>query len=74
MAITAEQVFRSALVLPPVDRAELIERLFASFDRSEDRSVEVAWAGEVESRFDAYDAGKITAASAEDVLARINRQ
>ncbi|MBT3289034.1 MAG: addiction module protein [Victivallales bacterium] len=74
MTVTAEQVLKSALVLSPVDRAELIERLFRSFDSANDCSADVAWAHEVESRIDAYDAGKIEASSAEDVLARIGRR
>ncbi len=74
MAATAEEVFRSALVLSPVDRAELIEKLFFSFDQTGERTVDAAWRCEVEDRFDAYDAGKLTASPAEDVLARINRR
>jgi len=74
MAVTAEQVLKSALVLSPVDRAELIERLFRSFDSADDRSTDAAWEAEVESRIDAYDAGRIEASSAEDVLARFNRR
>jgi len=74
MTVTAEQVLKSALVLSPVDRAGLIERLFHSFDSADDRGTDAAWAEEIESRIDAYDAGRIEASSAEDVLARINRR
>lgn len=74
MTATAEQVLKQALGLPPVDRAELIERLFQSFDPSADRRVDAAWAEEVESRIDAYTDGKIAASPAEDVMARINRR
>jgi putative addiction module component (TIGR02574 family) len=58
--------------LSPVDRAELIERLYLSFDTSMDRSVDKAWAAEIESRIDAFDAVKIEASSAEDVFDRIS--
>jgi putative addiction module component (TIGR02574 family) len=74
MYATAEQVLKEALGLPPVDRAELIERLFQSFDPSADRRADEAWSREVESRIDAYESGKITASPAEEVLARINRR
>lgn len=74
MTATAEQVLKQALGLPPVDRAELIERLFQSFDQAADRRVDAAWSEEMESRIDAYDQGKVAAASAEDVMARINRR
>jgi putative addiction module component (TIGR02574 family) len=70
----AEQVLKVALELPPVDRAELIERLFRSFDSSPDRYVDKVWAEEIESRIDGYDQGKIRVSAAQDVLARINRR
>ena len=74
MTATATQILKDALALAPVDRAEMIEKLFLSFDASGDRRVDSAWAEEIESRIDAYDQGKMTASSAEDVLARINRR
>jgi putative addiction module component (TIGR02574 family) len=74
MTAIAEHVLKDALDLSPVERAELIERLFQSFDRSQDRRVDAAWAAEIESRIDAYDNGKIKASPAEEVFARINRR
>ncbi len=74
MTVTAAQILKEALELAPVDRAEIIERLFLSFDSSGDRSVDDAWSGEVETRIAAYDQGKISASRAEDVLERINRR
>ena len=74
MTATVQQILKSASVLSPIDRAELIEKLFLSFDHSDEHSVEAAWRHEVEDRFDAYDAGEIEASPAEDVLARISRQ
>lgn len=74
MTATAERILETALGLPPVDRAELIERLFQSFDPSADRRIDSAWSEEMEFRINAYDGGKLTASSAEDVLARVNRR
>ncbi|TAN37783.1 MAG: addiction module protein [Verrucomicrobia bacterium] len=74
MTAIAEQVLKDALGLPPVDRAELIERLFQSFDSSMDRHVDTVWAAEIESRIEGYDQGQIAASPAADVLARINRR
>jgi putative addiction module component (TIGR02574 family) len=71
MTGTAKKVLDEALKLPPVDRAELIQRLFQSFDEC-DSEVDEKWAEEVESRLDAYDKGELTASSAEDVMVRIN--
>ena len=72
MTAVAEKIMTSALDLPPVDRAELIERLFFSFDPSPDSKIDTAWAIEVESRIDAFDAGKIEASSADEVFKRIS--
>ena len=74
MTATAQKVFNDALSLPPIERAELIHRLFQSFDISVDKRVETAWAKEIESRIDAYDKGLLTASPAEDVLTRINQR
>ena len=74
MTAITERVLNDALSMPPIERAELIQRLFQSFDVSEDNHIDDAWAEEVESRIDAYDKGLLTASPAEDVLARINRR
>lgn len=74
MTTATEQLLQEALRLRPVERANLIEDLFLSFDRSGDRRVDAAWAEEIESRIGAYEAGKIAADSGEAVLARINQR
>ncbi len=74
MTAVAERVFKDALELLPVERAELIEKLFQSFDDAASNKVDAAWAEEVESRLEAYDRGKIKASSAADVFARINQR
>ncbi|MBN2685777.1 MAG: addiction module protein [Pontiellaceae bacterium] len=73
MTALAEKVMETALELSPADRAELMHRLFISFDPPPDPSVDEAWAIEVESRLDAYHAGKMEASSAEDVFDRISK-
>jgi len=52
----------------------LIQRLFQSFDISEDNHIDTAWTKEIESRIEAYDKGLLTASPAEDVLVRINQR
>lgn len=74
MTVTTEKVFNDALALPPIERAELIQRLFQSFDVPEDNRIDTAWTEEIEYRIEAYDKGLLTASPAEDVLARINRR
>ncbi|MBI5723311.1 MAG: addiction module protein [Planctomycetes bacterium] len=71
MTSSTKTILRQALNLDPVERAELIEQLFHSFDKSPDNKIDNLWADEAESRIDAYDAGKIGADSAKAVLKRI---
>ncbi len=71
MTAAVEQILGTALKLSPLDRADLIDELLKSFDAEPRNEIEEAWKVEVESRLDAYHAGKIAASPAEEVLARI---
>jgi putative addiction module component (TIGR02574 family) len=64
---TANNVFNEALTLLPAERAELIDKLLVSLDKS-DHEIEKQWAKEAEVRIDAYDKGKIKSISLEEVL------
>ena len=64
---TTNNVFNEALTLEPSERAELIDKLIASLDKS-DHEIEKLWAKEAEDRIDAYDQGKIKSISFEEVL------
>ena len=69
---TKHQVLSEALKLPPIERAELIDDLFLSFDSSNRERLDQLWAIEVESRIDAFERGEFTAIPAETVFARLN--
>jgi putative addiction module component (TIGR02574 family) len=71
---SATRILSDALVLSPIERAELIDELLRSFDPPEDDAVADAWKTEAESRIDAYEAGHVSADSAEAVFARINKR
>ncbi len=66
-------VTRGALELAPVQRAELIESLLASFD-SKRAEIDKLWADEAERRIDAYDQGSLEASSVDEVFSRIEQQ
>lgn len=72
MTVQTHEVLKQALNLSPVERAELIERLFASFDFPARDDVDSLWATEVEERIDAYDQGKMETVSVAEVFKRIN--
>jgi putative addiction module component (TIGR02574 family) len=74
MTQTTKALLKRALTLNPVDRAELIEALFRSFDRRGSAQNDAQWADEAESRLDAYIAGKIPADTAEAVFGRIGQR
>ena len=74
MSANAEKILKEALSLPPQDRAEVLERLLATFQEPPDSELDKLWAQEAEDRIDAYDRGELGSASAEEVFAKIDRQ
>jgi len=64
---STDNVFKEALTLKPSQKAQLIDKLLSSLDKS-DREIDEMWAREAEERIDAYDLGKIKAISLEKVL------
>ncbi len=67
-----QAILNEALKLPPIDKASVIDQLMASFDISERRRIDEAWAYEAERRIDAYDNGRISARPVSDVMREIN--
>ena len=74
MATEKKQVLQEALELPPVERAELVEQILASFDFPDRKAVDEAWAREAEDRIEAFEKGQIPSSPAKSVLDRVNRQ
>ena len=74
MSANSEQILQQALALSPEDRAQVVERLLASFQVPPDPQLDELWAREAEDRLDAHDRGELGAVSAEEVFARIERQ
>ena len=74
MTTATQAILKQALSLDPVERAELIEELFHSFDKAPDRNIDALWADEAEARIDAYEAGQICADSAKAVFGRVNKK
>jgi putative addiction module component (TIGR02574 family) len=74
MSTNAEKILQDALSLPPRERAEVLERLLATFQEPPDAELDKLWAQEAEDRLDAYDRRELGSVSAEEVFARIDRQ
>ena len=64
---TTDNIFKEALSLKPSEKAQLIDKLISTLDKS-DKEIDELWAKEAEDRIDAYDQGKIKAVSLEKIL------
>lgn len=73
MATQAQEVLINALKLSPVERAELVEKILASFSFPDRQAIDEQWAAEAEERIDAFERGEIQSRSAIEVFARIER-
>ncbi len=73
MTAQSQEVLREALDLPPIERAELVEQILASFDFPARKEIDALWAKEVEDRIDAYERGDIGTVPAKDVFDKIGR-
>lgn len=71
MSPTSREILSQALALPPVERAELIEELLASFGFPDREGIDSRWAAEAEDRIDAYERGDLKARPSREVYARI---
>lgn len=73
MTPESEQILREALDLPPVDRAELVEQILASFEFPARKDIDAAWGREAEDRIDAYERGEIGSSPAGEVFREIDQ-
>ena len=73
MSANREQILQQALSLPVEERAELIERLLATFDDPPNPALDQLWVNEAHDRLDAYDRGELEAISADEVFEEIER-
>ena len=64
---TAGNLLKEALTLDPFQKAQLIDKLISSLDKS-DKEIDELWAKEAENRIEAFKTGKMKAISLEKVL------
>ncbi|MCL0067065.1 addiction module protein [Thermodesulfovibrionales bacterium] len=72
MKIKAKQMLENVLTLPPVEKANLIDRLLSSLDQP-DEHIDALWRKEVEDRINAYKAGQIKSVSLEEVMSKYRK-
>jgi putative addiction module component (TIGR02574 family) len=73
MSKRSTEVLEEALLLPPLERAELADRLLSSLDSPSGRSIDELWALEAEDRIDAFERGEIKAVSSREAFQAIKR-
>ena len=71
MTAVAERITKEALTLSPMERADLMHRLFISFDPPPAPSIDDAWKNEVDSQYEALNRGEIETYSPDDVFKEI---
>jgi putative addiction module component (TIGR02574 family) len=74
MSVNSEQILEQVLALPIAERAELLERLLATFQSPIDPGLDQLWIDEAHARLEAYDRGELEAVEAEDVFRRIDER
>ena len=67
MSTDTKQILETALSLPAIDRALIVESLLTSLDQP-DTDVDGLWAVEAKDRLAAFDAGQMNAIPAEPVF------
>jgi hypothetical protein len=70
----SEQILREVLNLPPMERAELVEWILASFEFPARKDINAAWAREAEDRIDAFERWEIGSLPASQVFREIDQQ
>lgn len=73
MAMSFAEVEEQARILPPEERARLVEALLESLRETTLAEVEEAWRREIEARVAAYDRGDVQSHAAEDVFDEATR-
>jgi putative addiction module component (TIGR02574 family) len=72
MTTDTEKIFKTALELPTLERANLVDKLLSSLDQP-DEQIDNLWRKEVEDRIRAYQAGKIKAITIQEVLSKYRK-
>lgn len=74
MTQAAQKILEEIKSLSPIERVELIDKIYQTFDPEIDREVERAWVEESERRISEYKKGAIKTVSAEEVFERIKKE
>ncbi|MCK5242829.1 addiction module protein [bacterium] len=68
-----EHIFAKALELPPVERAELVERILSSLEFPARKTIDASWAREAEERINTFEKGELPSIPVNDVFKKIDK-
>ena len=74
MSVTSERILEQVLALPIAERAELLERLLASFQAPSDPELDKLWLTEAQDRLAAFERGELGSVEADDVFEKIKQR
>lgn len=72
MVISKDELYKEAVNLSPLDKAQLVELLLSSFNYKGRTAIDSKWAIEGEDRLEASKNGLIEKVSMEDVFSSLN--
>ena len=70
--IQKNDIIRAILLMPPIDRIEILDKVYENFNIDSANDFEDLWAEESEQRIDGYLNGSISTNTAEDVFTKVN--
>jgi putative addiction module component (TIGR02574 family) len=73
MSANKKKILKEAMDLTPMERAQLIEDLFDTFQLKNRKEIDKLWAEEAEHRIDAYESGEILSRPVKDVFNDLNK-
>lgn len=68
MTDRSQQILTQAMTLSPMERAELVEELLATFDFPSRTEIDTAWSAEAEDRLEAFERGNMQEIPADEVF------
>lgn len=70
--ISKDELFKEAVNLSPMEKAQLVEIILSSFNFQARKKIDAAWESELEDRLKALKNGEMEKISIEDVFSSIN--
>jgi putative addiction module component len=74
MSVTSERILEQVLALPIAERAELLERLLASFQAPFDSEFDRLWLKEAQDRLAAFDRGELASIEADEAFEKMKQR